>query len=86
MVATDQPPGKTAVKYWSANQQHVDSLEEIFFPEMVHRERLYRNASFQHVDMNSVPAAVVGFVFVGPLVPLNISPGCSMGSILSEIR
>jgi hypothetical protein len=63
IVATDQPPGKTAEKYWVGYDQHADSLEKVFFPGLVQRSQFLDNASFRPVDMNAIPKDLTGFDF-----------------------
>lgn len=58
IVATDQPVVR---RRWI--NQHADSLDKIFLPEIVGREKFYNNATFRPVDMNSIPDDLVGFDF-----------------------
>jgi SAM-dependent methyltransferase len=62
IVATDQPVEKVD-RHWTGVDQHADSLDKVFFPEIVRREIFYQNASFQPVDMNAIPADMTGFDF-----------------------
>jgi hypothetical protein len=63
ILATDQPPGKTADKYWVGADQHADSLDKVYFSEFVHREQFYKHASFQAVNMNEIPEELTEFDF-----------------------
>jgi hypothetical protein len=62
ILATDQPRGR-ANRRWSDVDQYADSLEKVFFPPIVDREKLYANAAFRAVNMNAVPEDLTGFDF-----------------------
>jgi SAM-dependent methyltransferase len=62
ILATDQPAGK-ADRHWSAVDQHADSLEKIFAPQIVERDHFYRDAAFRPVDMNAIPDDLADFDF-----------------------
>ena len=62
ITATDLP-ATDANNNWIGGNQHSDSLEHLFFKQIVDRETFDRSAAFRPVNMNAIPQDLVGFDF-----------------------
>ena len=57
LPAADGPSG------WVGGNQHSDNLDNLFFPQIIDREKFYENVAFRPVNMNAIPADIVDFDF-----------------------
>lgn len=63
ITATDLPAGEGGTSSWVGGKDHSQNLDGLFFDRIVDRETFYQNATFRPVNMNAVPADLVGFDF-----------------------
>lgn len=63
IVATDAPPDIMQRSGFMATGQHANSLDTIYFPELVDPESFDRLVSFRACDMNHIDPALSGFDF-----------------------
>jgi SAM-dependent methyltransferase len=62
VVATDLPV-EEADGRWIGGSQHSETLEDIFYEQIVDRNLFLENASFQPVNMKNIPIHLNGFDF-----------------------
>ncbi|MTJ52334.1 class I SAM-dependent methyltransferase [Anabaena sp. UHCC 0253] len=55
ITVTDLHPDKVKGMGWMETGQHTNMLEQVFYPDIVNRERFDENISLKYVDMNDIP-------------------------------
>ena len=60
VLATDLQSTDARARAWSQGEQHADSLESIWLPDLCSREEAMARLHFRSVDMNAVPADLHG--------------------------
>jgi hypothetical protein len=63
VLATDAPQETIAGQGWDTTGQHAASLEQLWHPKIVARERFDSHVTFAQADMNAIPDHFVGFDF-----------------------
>jgi SAM-dependent methyltransferase len=56
VVATDLGPADSRAKAWSGGEQHADSVQDVWRPDLCSREEVAAHLQYRSVDMNSIPA------------------------------
>jgi tetratricopeptide (TPR) repeat protein len=62
ITATDLPANQ-GDGHWVGGKQHTDTLENLFYEQLVDRVTFYNNAEFRPVNMNAIPRDLSGFDF-----------------------
>jgi SAM-dependent methyltransferase len=60
VLATDLDSADDRSSAWEASNQHSSSLEALYFPYLVSRERFESHCAFRFVDMNTIPSDLHG--------------------------
>jgi len=60
ILATDLGQDDTRSKAWQDTKQHSKTLEQLFRPDLVSRDKFLNLCSFQSVDMNAIPTDLYG--------------------------
>lgn len=63
IVATDLPPDHAEVSAWIETAQYAEDKERLWHPSLVEKEAFDRCVSLEFVDMNILPAHLIGFDF-----------------------
>ena len=56
VVATDLESADSRAKAWSGGEQHADSIEDVWMPDLCSRDEAAAHLQYRSVDMNSLPA------------------------------
>lgn len=81
VLVTDINPNDAGSKGWVSSAQHTTEVEKAFKPYLVDRENFIKNCSHRYVDMNNIPADLVGFDFCWSICALE-----HLGSIDNGLR
>lgn len=63
IVATDAPSELGETAGWLQTGEYADSLEALFYPEIIDHSQFEERVSFQTLDMNDIPSNIHGFNF-----------------------
>jgi len=63
VVATDAPPEIGISSGWTATGQHSDTLNELFYPALVSKDKFDANVSHRFSDMNAIDSDLKDFDF-----------------------
>jgi SAM-dependent methyltransferase len=64
IMATDiEPSGNKMIQNWVKSNQHGDSTQDLFYPEICPKEIYFQNVEFEYLDMNTIPGSVTGYDF-----------------------
>ena len=63
VVATDAPPEIGVSSGWTETGQHSDTLNELFYPDLVSKDAFNSRVSHRFCDMNAIDADLKGFDF-----------------------
>lgn len=63
ITATDAPADIPQAVEWAAGQQWTQTLEDIWFPELVDHATFMENVTFQTADMTAIPTNLRGYDF-----------------------
>lgn len=61
VTVTDLHPDKVRDMGWTETGQHSESLEALYHPHLVDRERFDRHVKLRYVDMNDIPDDLTGY-------------------------
>lgn len=61
VTVTDLHPDKVRDMGWTETGQHSDSLESLYHPHLVDRDRFNELVSLRYVDMNDIPDDLTGY-------------------------
>ncbi|MCB1539596.1 MAG: methyltransferase type 11 [Rhodoblastus sp.] len=68
---TDLPPEDAAASGWRDTYQHLSQASTAFRPHLVDREKFDQNVSIRFVDMNAIPADLLGYDFCWSICALE---------------
>jgi hypothetical protein len=71
ITVTDLAPEEVRTKGWIASNQHTSSVDRAFKNELVDRETFSRNVELRYVDMNDIPADLIGYDFCWSICALE---------------
>lgn len=60
ITAGDQPPGGATATQWTSGNQYSESLDSLYKPEFMDRDRFAESFTFRYVDMNDMPPDLFG--------------------------
>lgn len=60
VLVTDLHPEKSVGMGWKEASQYTNSLENVFYPDLVSRAVFEKKVSLQYVDMNDIPESLQG--------------------------
>ena len=63
VTITDLPPEDVRSLGWAATAQHAASIDHAYHAQLVDRARFDAMVRYRHVDMNAIPADLVGYDF-----------------------
>jgi hypothetical protein len=68
---TDLPPDDARSAGWAINNEHAPNLLHAHHASLVDRETFLRQVTYQNVDMNDIPADLVGYDFCWSICALE---------------
>jgi hypothetical protein len=63
VTVTDLPHEEARARGWVSSNQHVSSLESVYFPHLVARDVFDDRVECRFADMNDIPASLTGYDF-----------------------
>jgi len=71
VTVTDLDPERVAGLGWIETGQHTDSLEKVWYPDIVNRSTFDEKVSLRYVDMTDIPSDINGYDFCWSICALE---------------